>query len=368
MHYFAGITLSLFLFLMLVLKKGKSSADKILMVWMAVLTVHQTLFYLDYSGVALRFPHLLGLLMPLPVLHGVLLFFYVSVMTGRAVPNVKSALPHFAPFLLLVLLATPFYALSGPEKKHVFEHAGEGYEWYKILQLSLVLASGLGYVAASLVLIRSHRRRVQDFFSDPEKRSLRWLEYLSIGLGIIWLLIFFPDDGAVFSGVVVFVLFIGLFGIQQAPVFYDKTQLENGATTPDFSNAKTEHLPERYAKSGLKTEGADDLHARLTDLMQRETPFKNGELTLADLAKMLEVHPNYLSQAINEKEHKNFFNYINTLRTAEFIRLAALPENRKFTLIALAYDCGFNSKSTFNKYFKSHTGQTPSEYFNDSTN
>ena len=68
-------------------------------------------------------------------------------------------------------------------------------------------------------------------------------------------------------------------------------------------------------------------------------------------------------KVINEKEQKNFYNYINALRIKEFIRLASLPESKKYTMLSLAYECGFNSKSTFNKHFKENTGKTPTEYF-----
>jgi AraC-like DNA-binding protein len=65
---------------------------------------------------------------------------------------------------------------------------------------------------------------------------------------------------------------------------------------------------------------------------------------------------------INEKTGKNFYTYINTLRAEAFVRLVALPEKRHFTLLALAYECGFNSKSTFNKYVKLVSGKIPSDY------
>ena len=91
--------------------------------------------------------------------------------------------------------------------------------------------------------------------------------------------------------------------------------------------------------------------------------FKNEQL-ITELASLLDVHPNHLSQLINEREGKNFYNYINAIRIKEFIKLASLPENKKYTMISLAYDCGFGTKSTFNKHFKANTGKTPTEFFN----
>ena len=98
--------------------------------------------------------------------------------------------------------------------------------------------------------------------------------------------------------------------------------------------------------------------------MNKDGIFKNEDLTLSELAKTLNAHPNHLSQVINEREGKNFYNYINAIRIKEFIKLASLPENKKYTMISLAYDCGFGTKSTFNKHFKANTGKTPTQFFN----
>jgi YesN/AraC family two-component response regulator len=80
------------------------------------------------------------------------------------------------------------------------------------------------------------------------------------------------------------------------------------------------------------------------------------------LADELQIHPNYLSQSINEQEGKNFYDFINYLRVEEFKRISTLPENKKYTIQTLASDAGFNSKSSFNRYFKKVTGLSPSEF------
>ena len=97
--------------------------------------------------------------------------------------------------------------------------------------------------------------------------------------------------------------------------------------------------------------------------MNEHSLYKNKDITLAELSRQIDTHPNYLSQVINEKEGKNFYNYINSIRINEFIKIASLPENKKYTMISLAYDCGFSTKSTFNKHFKLVTGKTPTEFF-----
>jgi AraC-like DNA-binding protein len=74
------------------------------------------------------------------------------------------------------------------------------------------------------------------------------------------------------------------------------------------------------------------------------------------------VYTRTISQIINQKENKNFYDFVNTYRFEEFKRLISLQKNQQYTLLSLAYDCGFSSKSSFNRYFKKATGQTPSEY------
>jgi AraC-like DNA-binding protein len=150
----------------------------------------------------------------------------------------------------------------------------------------------------------------------------------------------------------VFVFLIGFFGIRQGEIFTHRPPL------PESPEEK-----KKYPKSGLTEEASTKLHQALIQLMTESALHKNAELSIDDLAAKLDVHPNYLSQVINQKEKKNFYDFVNTYRVEEFKRLIAMPRNQHLTLLSVAFDCGFNSKSSFNRYFKKATGQTPSEYF-----
>ena len=101
--------------------------------------------------------------------------------------------------------------------------------------------------------------------------------------------------------------------------------------------------------------------------MTTEKMYTKNDLLINDLASILMVHPNHLSQIINELEGKNFYEFVNHYRIHEFKRLISSPKNHQFTLLSLAFECGFNSKSSFNRYFKKSTGQTPSQYFTQVT-
>jgi AraC-like DNA-binding protein len=212
---------------------------------------------------------------------------------------------------------------------------------------------GTGYVIWSALLLRKHEVNVREQFSDVEKIDLRWLRMLTYGLGVIWLLVIvFRSDPLTFSGVVVFVFLIGFFGVRQGEIF------SHGLLQPESDEDK-----KKYPKSGLTEEAATKLHQALIQLMTENALYKKAELSIDDLSEKLDVHANYLSQVINQKEKKNFYDFVNAYRIEEFKRLIAMPRNQNLTLLSVAFDCGFNSKSSFNRYFKKATGQTPSEYF-----
>jgi AraC-like DNA-binding protein len=121
----------------------------------------------------------------------------------------------------------------------------------------------------------------------------------------------------------------------------------------------------KYRKTGLDKQVAQTLQSILHELMTENQPWLAPGLNLADLSEMLEVTPHTLSQLLNEFIGMNFYDYINGFRLNFFLDLAGKPESRQFTLLSLAYECGFNSKTTFNSFFKRRLGKTPSEYFRD---
>lgn len=356
MLYLTGIILSSFLLLLLLLKKDKSAADRILCIWMAIISVHQGQNYLDVAKISYTYPHLLGLGFAFPLLHGVILHFYVLALLGQKKLTWRYVLPHFIPFVMLTVLAIPFYSLSGNEKVQVFLQQGAGYEWYMLTQMGLIISSGFLYVFWSFRLIQTRQKKSEQQASMVKFQHLQWLKYLTLGWAAIWVLVIFFDDQVIFGGATALVCLIGLLGISRVPVFVGNFEPDPQDLTPAVDAP-------RYAKSGLSASQSDALFDQLNQLMDKEEVYKNPELSMGELAEMLSVHPNYLSQVINEKTGKNFYQFISHLRVEAFLQLATMPQKQHYSLLALAFECGFNSKSTFNKYFKMVTGETPSEYF-----
>ena len=364
MFFIIGILLATFLKLLLLIKKNKSRADKILVIWLFLIALHLGFYYFISTGAIYNYPHLLGIQFPMPVLQGVLLYFYAMELTGNKLNKRWAVLLHLLPAASLVILAIPFYILPPNEKVYVFQNDGAGFEWYILYEEIIIPLSGLLYSVWTLLLIKKHRLNIRDRFSNTDKKELQWLKILSIGCIIIWINVIFFDEKIIFTTVVLLVLFIGFFGINQLNLFYTNQEINIKNVDKETIKIKIETSNKRYAKSGLNENKASEIYAKLKGSMEDNSFYKNEELTIAELSKHLEVHPNHLSQVINEMEGKNFYNYINSLRIYEFIKLASLPENKKFTIISLAHDCGFSSKSTFNKHFKLNTGKTPTDFFN----
>ena len=191
--------------------------------------------------------------------------------------------------------------------------------------------------------------------------------FLILGMFVIWVVVLLIHDDKIISlSATIFVILLGYFGITQAGVFDSKK-----LTSPDIALNETEienidfHLSAQSAKyqsSKLSDEDSIQIHAQLLKILENEKPYLNPELTLAELAKLIPVHPNKLSEVINKYELKNFYDLINGYRIQEFLRKLNQPESKQYTFISLAYDCGFNSKASFNRNFKKYTGKTPSEY------
>lgn len=112
----------------------------------------------------------------------------------------------------------------------------------------------------------------------------------------------------------------------------------------------------------LDEEQIETYSSQLLDYMVNEKPFLDTGLSLRTLARQLGLSPNQLSLVLNEGLGKNFNRFINHYRIEAFKKIAKDPRSADLTIVAMAYECGFNSKTVFNTYFKQETGRTPSEF------
>ena len=361
MIYAIGTFVAFFLALLALTKKGRNIADVILGMWLVVIGLHFSLFYLSYYENIYAYPHLLGIALPFPFLHGPLLYLYTQALTNPERFRNKVWALHFILPFLVILSFLPFYSSTAGQKIQVFTVEGKGYETQLNISGILLVLSGVFYVVFTYRLLQNHQRRILNQFSNQEKINLNWLRFLFYGMTVLWfVIIFIGGDQNIFPVASIFIFLIGYFGIKQVGIFTNLR--DENKVLPESPAEASNTERKKYTKSGLSEDSAKALHERLTALIQAEKPYLNPELTLSDLADLLQVHSNYLSQVINEMEGLAFYDYINKLRIAEFIREVQKLENQRFTLVALAYDCGFNSKTSFNRNFKKITKLSPTEY------
>ncbi|WP_339904062.1 helix-turn-helix domain-containing protein [uncultured Cyclobacterium sp.] len=128
---------------------------------------------------------------------------------------------------------------------------------------------------------------------------------------------------------------------------------------PDNVNYKQR---KQYKQALLDSNEIKKYSKELEQIMMDYKLFLNPDLSLKDLASYLELPANYVSQLLNTGFQKNFSEYVNTFRVNEFKERVLLEENKGLTIMAVAYDSGFNSKTVFNTFFKKIEGATPNTY------
>lgn len=375
MLYLVGIIISFFLFFLLIGKKNKDIADVILAIWLFVMGFHLYFYYSSYPSHDIQNIVLYRFFFGLPFLYGPLLYLYSKYRIDSTLKFKKIDLIHFIPITLIYILIVPDFSISLIDQNLQYENGIlPCYIMDKIVFI-LILISGVGYALSSLVLLKNYKKNIDSYFSNTEKINLNWLRLNIYGIIAVWLILANRNDCYTFTFISLFVFSIGYFGIKQVGVFNDNYSFENSSSgiivsenstynETEIKTSEQKATPVKYQKSALSQDDGIRIQEELRTIMQTEKLYLNPELTLGDVAKKLDIHPNILSQVINTFEQKTFYDYINSLRIEAFKEAIAIEDNQKFTLFSLAFECGFNSKSSFNKHFKKVTNQTPSEYLN----
>jgi AraC-like DNA-binding protein len=118
----------------------------------------------------------------------------------------------------------------------------------------------------------------------------------------------------------------------------------------------------KYQKSSLSEENKEMILSKIRKEMDDNKYFTNNLASLSGLAKQINETSHHVSQVINEKLNKNFFELLASYRVEHAKKLIEKDKDSKLTVEELADLVGYNSKSSFNNAFKSITSQTPSEY------
>jgi AraC-like DNA-binding protein len=365
-----GFLMSLFFFVLLMGKKNKTMADKALLCIFAVyaLTIGGPYIEIFNRNNDFPYPHLINNAWLFLLLHGPLLWLYVKSLTIKDFKIKPFHLFHLLPFaVFLVLHMHHFLFLAADEKilltkNELFTNT----VLFKIRGISIGIFS-IGYNIWALRLLRKHRITIENHFSNIEKIDLKWLKTLviaslivfSVNVSLFNINNFFPFAGfyelaqLAYSFSTVYVFYIGYFGIRQGRIFVDYPITEMEQTI--------EQVKQEEPKTAMKKDYSHII-SRLTLLMESEQPHLDPELNLSKLSNLMNTKPDIISEVLNSHLDQSFFDFINKYRIEEFKLKCLSMENRRLSLMGIAYDCGFNSKAAFYRAFNKFEGLSPTAY------
>ncbi|SMO65611.1 helix-turn-helix domain-containing protein [Gracilimonas mengyeensis] len=146
---------------------------------------------------------------------------------------------------------------------------------------------------------------------------------------------------------------------------FEPSRLPNKRSGKELSNGSAQRKNEVDGRALMQTAEIDMALEKLDQLMQKDARYLDTGLSLRTLADEAGLHPNKLSWMLNDQVGVSFNDYVNNFRLECFKQKALDPANKNFTLLGLAFESGFNSKSTFNDYFKKKTGITPRKWLKE---
>lgn len=239
-----------------------------------------------------------------------------------------------------------------------------GYENpFHYLSIILILVQALFYTGLSYITIRRHQRKIQQFSSNTEGIDLNWLEYIILVIFIVNIIyvvynLFYDPKSLNFFINTVFLLVVycvGYYSLKQKEIYpLEEKQREELISIKDSDS-------EEVKRKLIPDEELLKIKAKLENVMEIQKPYLDSELNLIKLAEILSVSTHHLSYVINTGFGKNFFQYVNEFRV-EYAKQLLKEANSKLSILGIAYESGFNSKTSFNTTFKKLTGKTPSEF------
>lgn len=299
---------------------------------------------------------------------GPLLFVYFDLITTGSKRFNSKYLIHLLPFIISIIGFYPYFFQREVTNFFLYDpgtwmHRIASYVWYYNSPL---------YYLICLFLLYRHKKKVKMYYSFTENVDLKWLFYLVHGFAaflifgfISGLLRMYFDVELPFGSqhytwliMIIYIFGMGYYGFRQRGLFF--------ITYEDESDIKIMlnkiKNPSIYKKSNLNDLEVVDLEYRLRKEMEEGKPYLDCELDLRELALKLQTTPHKLSQLINERMKSNFYEFVNEYRITEVKKALLDPKNKNLKIMAVAYDSGFNSKSSFYNVFNKSTGLNPSKY------
>lgn len=289
-------------------------------------------------------------------LFGPLIYMYVRRLVFHEKPALRLNLIHYVPAVLH--LGYYFWTLSIPLAGfNKLYFSGDLNLMFFIVEAA-GLVSFIFYWTKTFLLMTKYEKEEEKQLSYHQS-VYRFLQFLLATLGlfiILWLISFLSANFlcspfqyinyvTMWISTPLFIYAIGYFSLRQPAIFRVSFQAKS-----------------KSGNDRLKPEEIQKLQKRLRYFMEEEKIYLQPDLALKILAEKLNTTSNDLSWLLNQVYQDSFYDYINQYRIEAFLNKVDNNEHANHTLLAIAMDVGFNSKSTFNRVFKSQMGTTPKEY------
>jgi len=307
---------------------------------------------------------------------GPLLYFYVQSLVNHDFRWRPAHGWHFLPVLVQAALYWWLCWRPYPFRLWFWDHVHRPYT-YRIefvgTWLSLVV-----YLALSLRLLRRYRHWLADNFSETSQLRLYWLRALLLVLALVsaqWLVevvlreffdIYYTYDYSTWllGGVVLLIGFVGLRQADMRAVRFEPQEPAAEAAPVSAASALAASAQDQVTPEAREPAVVEPAAlARIRKALEEERLYLNPTLTLAELSAHTGLAPRLISYTVNNGFGQPFNDVVNGYRVAAVKQRLANPADvARLTLLGLAFECGFNSKTTFNRIFKQFTGVAPSDY------
>lgn len=295
-------------------------------------------------------------------LESVFLLFYIRSLIYKDFKFKKTDALYLVPFLYFITFEYSNWLFADPQAKLDFLNgyvlAEQPPYTYAVNLFRECFREFCGIMC--LIELRHYQKQIKNNFSDIETIDLTWLKILIIGFLIVHAQAVIVTLGyiSVFQlNVYIDYELIGLIANYTILLWLSFLIYFSLGFSTVFQGI------EKEPKAVPEKDPIDESQVNaITDYMVVNKPYLNQLLTLENLAKQLSIAPRMLSQIINRHFKQNFFEFINSYRIDEAKNILSLPENKKITMLDVMDQAGFNSKATFNTFFKKLVGMTPTEY------
>ncbi|EWH08224.1 AraC family transcriptional regulator [Catenovulum agarivorans DS-2] len=335
-------------------------------------------FLLD-TGYIYTVPFLVGASLPVDASVGIALYWYVRQATCPEKDNrTGQVFKHYSFFIACIVLSIPYWLLPFEQKLYLMQTGVISNEWPALtyygvgIQTIGKIISFFVYLFLCLKMLLEHKNRINNIFSYREHITLRWLTnllwlFLFGGIQGIAILLFFQDSEEVtaimgflelFSVAVIF--YIGVMGLLQPRIYRGKERSYVRAVQAVDEQAVEQKA--KYHNSALSEADMLRISNKLDKLMSEDCVYLQADLSMPQLADMLSVSANYLSQTLNSVYQMSFFDYVNQQRIAYAKQQLSNPKLKDKSVVDVAVDSGFNSRSAFYTAFNKNVGMTPAQY------